>query len=62
DGGWGKHILDVHLNHTYLGSGLGLTFETKAGLISLAWAVGKRDDTDFNLRQSKIHIGFASFF
>jgi hypothetical protein len=25
-------------------------------------AVGKRDDTEFNLRQSKIHIGFVSFF
>ena len=62
DGGWGKHILDITPNHTYLGTGLGLSFETKAGLINLAWAVGKRNDTPFNLRQSKIHIGFASFF
>lgn len=62
DGGWGKHILDNITDHTYLGTGLGLAFETKAGLINLAWAVGKRDDSQFNLRQSKIHIGFASFF
>ena len=62
DGGWGKHVLDNTPNHTYLGTGLGLSFETKAGLINLAWAVGKRDDTPFNLRQSKVHIGFASFF
>lgn len=62
DGGWGKHILEAKRNHVYFGTGLGLSFETKAGIINLAWAVGKRDDTDFNLRQSKIHLGFASYF
>lgn len=62
DGGWGKHLLEEKQNHTYLGTGLGLSFETKAGIINLAWAAGKRDDIEFNLRESKIHIGFASYF
>ncbi len=48
--------------HNYLGSGLGLTFETKNSQVSLTWAVGKRDDLPLNMRQSKIHIGFVNFF
>lgn len=62
DGGWGKHILEVKKEHTYIGTGLGLSFETKAGIVNLAWAVGQRDDIPFNLRESKVHIGFASYF
>lgn len=62
DGGWGKHLLETVKDHTYLGTGLGLSFETKAGIINLAWAVGKRDDTQLNLRQSKVHVGFSSYF
>jgi outer membrane protein assembly factor BamA len=62
DGGYGKHLSEVNPNHTYLGTGLGLSFETKAGIINLAWAIGKRNDLEFNLRQSKVHLGFASFF
>lgn len=60
DGGWGKHLEKV--NHTYIGTGLGLSFETKAGILNLALAFGKRDDTEFNLRQSKVHIGFTNYF
>jgi outer membrane protein assembly factor BamA len=62
DGGVGKHILEEKQNHSYLGTGLGLSLETKAGIINLAGALGKRDDTQFNLREFKIHIGFASYF
>lgn len=57
DNGQGKKI-----NYSYLGTGLGLAFETKAGIFNLAWAVGKRNDTEFNLRQSKIHFGFVNYF
>jgi len=62
DGGWGKHILEEQKDHTYIGTGIGLSFETKNSIINLAWAVGRRDDTDINLRQSKVHLGFASYF
>ena len=62
DGGWGKYPLEKVTSHTYISTGAGLSFQPKAGLINVTWAVGKRDDTDFNLRQSKIHIGFVSFF
>ncbi|RYZ55378.1 MAG: hypothetical protein EOO14_13320 [Chitinophagaceae bacterium] len=62
DGGWGKYPFETVKSHTYISAGAGLSFQPKAGLINVTWAVGRRDDTDFNLRQSKIHIGFVSFF
>ncbi|MGQ0740485.1 MAG: POTRA domain-containing protein [Bacteroidota bacterium] len=63
DGGWGRNnIPDVKSNYIYISTGLGLAFETKAGVFNLAWAVGKRNDTEFNLRQSKIHFGFVNYF
>ncbi len=63
DGAWGRNnALQNTANYTYFGTGLGLAFETKAGIFNLAWAVGKRNDTPLNLRQSKIHIGFVNYF
>lgn len=62
DGGWGRHLLEAKTDHSYIGTGLGLSLETKAGIINLAGALGKRDDTQFNFRQIKIHVGFASYF
>jgi len=63
DGGWGRNSsLNNATNYTYFGTGLGLAFETKAGIFNLAWAIGKRNDTEFNLRQSKIHFGFVNYF
>jgi outer membrane protein assembly factor BamA len=62
DGGWGRYPLEMVKAHTYISTGAGLSFQPKAGLINVTLAVGKRDDTEFNLRQSKIHIGFVSFF
>lgn len=63
DGGWGQNTSTAaKLNYSYFGTGLGIAFETKAGIFNLAWAVGKRNDTDFNLRKSKIHFGFVNYF
>jgi len=63
DGGWGRNkSQNNRINYGYFGTGLGLAFETKAGVFNLAWAMGKRSDTEFNLRQSKIHFGFVSYF
>ncbi len=63
DGGWGKNnSQNINAGYTYFGTGLGLAFETKVGIFNLAWAVGKRNDTELNLRQSKIHFGFVNYF
>lgn len=63
DGGWARNNSRSSKNtHGYFGTGLGLALETKSSLFTIAWAVGKRDDTPFNLRQSKIHFGFVNYF
>lgn len=63
DGGWGKGLnTGNNINYTYVSAGLGMAFETKAGIFNLAWAVGKRNDFPFDLRKSKIHIGFLNYF
>ncbi len=48
--------------NAYGGMGLGLRLETRAGLLDLAYAVGKRDGESLDLRQSKIHFGIVSLF
>jgi hemolysin activation/secretion protein len=63
DGGWGRNNSQNNkVNYTYLSGGAGLAFETNVGIFNLAWAVGRRNDLPFNLRQSKIHFGFVNYF
>lgn len=50
------------LNNNFLGAGIGMAFETKAGIFNISYAAGKRDDQKFNLRQSKIHLGYVNYF
>lgn len=47
----------------FTGAGLGILYETKAGLLNLSLALGKRDDVPFNIRQAaKIHFGYINYF
>ena len=63
DGGWGRNnSQNINQDYTYFGTGAGLAFETKVGIFNIAWAIGKRNDTELNLRQSKIHFGFVNYF
>jgi outer membrane protein assembly factor BamA len=50
------------LRNWFIGGGLGMAFETKAGIFNISYAVGKRDDLEFNLRQAKIHLGYVNYF
>lgn len=52
----------LQFNHTYIGVGGGIAFETNAGIFNISYAIGKRDDEKLDFRQSKIHIGFISLF
>lgn len=60
------HAVDrtLHGNpaHNYIGAGLGVRLETRAGILDLAWAAGKRGDEPLDMRQSKIHFGILSVF
>ncbi|MFT3845663.1 MAG: hypothetical protein QM725_11460 [Lacibacter sp.] len=63
DGAWVQNKSQyANTANTFLGSGLGLAFETKAGIFNLAFAAGKRNDLPLNLRQSKIHFGYLNIF
>lgn len=63
DGGWAHYeTIITSFSHTYIGIGFGLAFETNSGIFNISFAEGKRDDTNFNFRQSKIHLGFVSVF
>jgi outer membrane protein assembly factor BamA len=63
DGGWAQdRTFAASQSHTYFGTGLGMAFETRAGIFNISYAVGKRDDSNLNFRQAKIHFGFVSIF
>jgi outer membrane protein assembly factor BamA len=64
DLGWAKNkYQDINVSNTFIGAGLGILFETKAGLLNLSFALGKRDDVKFNIREaSKIHFGYINYF
>ncbi len=63
DVGWASNkVPAVNTDNTFLGVGLGMAFETKAGIFNISYAAGKRDDSKFNLRQSKIHLGYVNYF
>jgi len=63
DAGWAKNNVPGYtLNNSFLGAGLGMAFETKAGIFNISYALGKRDNTSFNFHDSKIHLGYVSFF
>jgi outer membrane protein assembly factor BamA len=53
----------VNFTNTFTSAGLGLSFETKFGLLNVSYAIGKRDDVKFDLRNaSKIHFGYINYF
>lgn len=63
DAGWARSkTTSGSQNHGYFGAGIGLALETKAGIFNISYALGKRDDLNLNLRQSKIHFGYINFF
>ena len=53
----------VNASNFFTSAGLGIAYETKAGLLNLSLALGKRNDLPFNIRQaSKIHFGYINYF
>lgn len=64
DAGWAKNkYQQINISNSFISAGLGLVFETKAGLLNMSFAVGKRNDLKLDLRQAaKIHFGYINFF
>ena len=53
---------DALRTDTPLGFGAGTSFETKAGIFSLTYALGQQRDNPIELRGGKVHFGFTSLF
>ena len=54
---------DTDYSNSFISGGIGLAFETKFGLLNLNYAVGKRNDVNFNLSNaSKISFGYINYF
>jgi len=64
DAGWVKNkYQSVDIGNSFISAGLGLVFETKAGLLNMSFAVGKSNNTPFDLRKgAKIHFGYINYF
>ncbi|GAB5556326.1 MAG: hypothetical protein SchgKO_05390 [Schleiferiaceae bacterium] len=44
------------------GTGAGLGFQTRGGIFTLAYALGRTDQTPFDLRTGKVHLGYINQF
>ncbi len=63
DVGWAKNnVPGYNLNSSFTGLGLGMAMEKKAGIFNLSFAVGKQGSNGLDLHDSKIHLGYVSFF
>ncbi len=50
-------------SNSFISGGVGLAFETKFGMLNLSYAVGKRNDVNFDIRSaSKISFGYINYF
>ena len=57
------NFFNTNASNNFVSTGLGVLYETKAGLLNFSWAIGKRNDVAFNLRQAaKIHFGYINYF
>ncbi|GIV44767.1 MAG: hypothetical protein KatS3mg035_1890 [Bacteroidia bacterium] len=54
--------INKFIHDTPYGFGLGLSFETKAGIFSLNYAIGRQFNNPIDIRAAKVHFGLISFF
>ena len=45
-----------------LGFGVGIAFETKAGIFGVSYAVGRQKNSPIDFRKSKLHFGYVNIF
>jgi outer membrane protein assembly factor BamA len=63
DQGWWEDASQATLvSDSPLGIGVGTSFETKAGIFGLTYALGRQFNNPFELRSGKVHFGFTSLF
>jgi len=57
-----NHSTSHHLSDTPFGFGSGVSFETKAGIFSITYSLGKQFSNPIQLRDGKIHFGVINYF
>lgn len=63
DGAWYENNnVNTYVKDTPFGFGAGISFETKAGIFSINYALGKQFDNPIQLRSGKIHFGIVNYF
>jgi hemolysin activation/secretion protein len=61
-GWWEDQSQDALVTDAPIGFGAGTSFETKAGIFSLTYALGRQFENPIELREGKVHFGFTSLF
>lgn len=59
---WEKRTANAYTLDRPYSFGVGVNFETNAGIFSISYAVGKQFDNPIQFRSAKIHFGFINFF
>ena len=63
DNGWVQSKFNAsNTSSIYNGFGVGTSLQTKSGIFTIAYALGRSDNIELQLRQSKIHFGYVAFF
>jgi outer membrane protein assembly factor BamA len=63
DGCWYENNSQgTYSNDIPYGFGTGVTFETKAGIFSMAYALGSQQGNPIQFKDGKIHVGFVGLF
>lgn len=63
EGAWYENNSNTaYLNDMPMSVGAGINFETKAGILTLNYALGNQFNNGFDLRNGKIHFGLTALF
>lgn len=63
DGAWYENNeVSRYVQDTPFGFGAGISFETKAGIFSINYALGKQFSNPIEFRSGKIHFGIVNYF
>ncbi len=57
-----NNSINKKIKDTPYGYGAGITFETKLGIFSVTYALGKQFDNPISFREGKIHFGIVNYF
>lgn len=57
-----KNAFNSYINDTPISIGTGINFDTKAGILSINYAIGNQFGNGFDARNGKIHFGLTALF